>query len=69
MGDYRMRLARRDRPGDPLVSLGEVVVHGVGPHELAGSENGEVVPSGSVYEVALVDPIGRTSDPATGVVP
>ncbi len=71
VGSFRLRVARRPGPDQPLLSLGEVEVFGSGPHIVSGlvaDDPAEVVATGTTYQVELIDPIGRVSDPATAVV-
>jgi hypothetical protein len=71
IGDYTVRVARRAAPTAPLTTLGETVVSGEGPHAVSGvvpDDPGETVPSGTIYEVVLIDPIGRGSDTVTAVL-
>jgi hypothetical protein len=71
IGRYRVRVARRAAAGQPLVSLGEIDVFGEGPHTVPGvsaDDPTEVVAHGAIYQVEVIDPIGRVSDPVTGVV-
>ncbi|MGQ3075948.1 MAG: hypothetical protein ACT7A5_33135, partial [Ferrovibrionaceae bacterium] len=66
LGPYKLRVMRRD-PGAPLRVLGEMVVEGDGPYSVSGMDPANAAdeaPTGSVYRLVVIDPIGRESTAA-----
>ena len=71
LGSYRVRVARRIAPTDPLQFVQEADISGHEPFVLSGvlpDDAAETVPVDTEYVVELVDPLGRTSAQATATV-
>ena len=71
-GAYRVRVARRP-PGGAFEVLGEVPTGGgEGPYTVSGMRPGDAadqVPSGTLYRLWVIDPLGRESGPAEATLP
>ncbi len=67
MGDFTVRLVRRQPGGLPVI-IHEAAIANDGSFILPGSSSGETVPDNSEYIVILVDPIGRSSPPASATL-
>ena len=67
VGEFRVRISRRDAPGAPLARVIEATLAGASPFKFA-DDPALTVPFGAEYVVELVDPVGRVSPQAVGVV-
>jgi hypothetical protein len=64
-GSYRLRVYRL-RPGEPQQMLAEHPLAGDGPFSVSGmdvSDPADRVPTGTVWRLVLLDPLGRASPP------
>lgn len=70
LGLYKLRVMRRD-PDSPLRILDETTVEGDGPYSVSGMDPANAAdeaPTGSVYRIVVIDPLGRESVAAETVL-